>query len=80
MEGASMKRWIGRTAVAAVLTGGMLAAAAAPAHAGTWVTGGIFVLKKACQTAGDKRVSTGEYQTYVCEPFGLKWRLRGFVT
>lgn len=74
-----MKRWIARLAVASALAGGMLAVIAGPAQAGQWVNGGIWEYKFVCENVGKARVNSGQYETYVCEPWGLLWRLRGYV-
>ncbi|PTA45234.1 hypothetical protein [Micromonospora sp. RP3T] len=73
-----MRRWGVRILVPALATAGALTVLSGPAFAG-WVSGGVYTLQSKCISVGQSRVSSGIYQTYVCEPQSPGWLLRGFV-
>ncbi|MGC4889602.1 hypothetical protein [Micromonospora sp. AKA38] len=73
-----MRRWGVRILAPALATAGMVAAFSAPAFAG-WVSGGVYATQSKCISVGQSRVSSGIYQTYVCESQSPGWLLRGFV-
>ncbi|MEU7574789.1 hypothetical protein [Micromonospora sp. NPDC049240] len=73
-----MRRWGVRILAPVLATAGMVAAFSGPAFAG-WVSGGVYATQSKCISVGQSRVSSGIYQTYVCESQSPGWLLRGFV-
>ena len=72
-------KWIMRLVVPALVASGSLAAVSAPAQAGQWVNGGVYLSQSECRAVGNARVSSGWYATYRCEAQSPTWLLRGYV-
>lgn len=77
-----MRKWVMRLAVPVVATAGALAVASGPALAGGWVNGGVYSTSSLCNSTGQSREASGQYQSYTCtlnsNPRG--YLLRGYVS